>query len=174
MSERPIAGGPASQVAFESCTVESREGKTKVTLRLRNQGETAVFVVSRPRRVTVDDGGATLTLWMTDRGTPAPEHPIRHLTMPRVTAMKAGEERTIEAELPEKMTRLREVREGGELTFDVLDIAATQRVVVKLAVAETPFYFNPKRQDLLGQLQEWGEDAEVTVERVERAKQTKR
>ena len=160
--EQPDLG---SGVTFAGSTFAVAEGKARVAVRLRNSGKVPLFVISHVRRLTLDDGGTTLTLWLTERGAPQPAQPMRHLAAPVVMAFQPGEERTIEAALPEKMTRLLSVGRKGEIDFDVLDLTTTERVALKISVAETPFYFNPTRGNLLGQIQAWGQDVETAAER---------
>jgi len=150
-------------VTCERCTFEIADGLAQVVLRLRNRGEAPVYVVSQMRRLTIEDEGSTVVLWLTERGAPA--RTLRQLSLPEVLEIPAGQEREIEITLPERMTHRRDAPVGERGGLETLDLGKTERAVIRLGVADTPFLAHPERDDLLHQLQEWGEDVEVRAER---------
>jgi len=158
-----MSTGTTSSLTCESATFTVDDGLARVALRLRNDGEAPLYVVSQMRRLALEDGGTTLVLWLTERG--APEGSLRQLSTPVVTALGAGQTEEIAVELPARMTHRSEAPPGERGGLGTLNLATAERAVVHLSVAATPFRVHPAKEDLLHELQHWGEDLEIHAER---------
>lgn len=150
------------------------DGKLQVSVDVTNSGSKSLFVMRSIRRIEFDKNTGVLTLWFSDRGRGVKKSPVRkEYTFPNVVAIDPGKKMTIKAELSEKITRLIPL-EDGKFDFEVIDLSKTKTVVFKMAVNNSPFYFNPKDPNIITQLNKWGVDIERTVKPTKKNVQSKK
>jgi hypothetical protein len=130
-----------------------------VAVHVRNQGDRTLLVSSAIRQIEFDVNAGTLTLWFSDHGrdTGGPASRCRMNTVPRTLSVEAGKEVVIRARVPARIRRLIGVRKD-DIEFEQMDMADVQTVEVHVAVADAPFYFNPKGDSPVAQLKAWGQD----------------
>lgn len=149
-------------VRVKHCRCAHDENKLRVTITLENAGERPAYAISEVRCLEFDPASGMLTLWLSDHQTASKSAtPRRHHTQPRTHTIDAGAERSLELELPHRMTRI-VTGENNSFDFEPLDLSKTRSVMARVAVHHTPFYFQPRKGDLRRQVAEWGKELEIT------------
>lgn len=129
-----------------------------ISITVRNRADRTVHAYGSPRRVLYDNATRKLTLELHDHGH-GPEEEKRieqHLKQPRVVPLEGGTETTFKVKLPTVIHRLRPAAERGTgALFEDLRISEAKEIELEIAHQDTPFYYNPK-VDNLRQLRTWG------------------
>jgi hypothetical protein len=167
MKERPSKRRPgrAGARVEESVFRRAADG-VEVEVTVSNAADRPLFVTVGVRQVQYDPGTKTLTLWFSDHGRdPEARDAARHLnTVPETRTLGAGERLTFAASVPQTLTRL-VPHPDDTFHFETLDLSDLRSVVVHVAVADRPFYFNPKGGNQVLQLKRWGEDLMARAKR---------
>ena len=157
-----------TEAKIENCHL--KKGRLHFVLAIHNRGAHPVFIVPRIRRIGFDsnDPEGILDLYLAPQGAP-PRTPgyRREFSVPRTRAIEPEDTVRIELSVPASLTRfvprperaaMRGKLGGGEPPFDfeANDLSCAQKIRLHLAVADKPFYFNPKL-DPSEQCHAWGE-----------------
>ncbi len=167
-----------TQAQIESCRATD-DGRLHLVVSIHNRGKHPVFFVPRIRRIAFEanDPEGALDLYLAPQGAP-PRGPgyRREFSVPRTRAIEPEDTVRIELSVPQNLTRFvpkperaaASQRTKGEPTeppfdFEACDLTCARKIRIHLAIADKPFYFNPKL-DLSEQCAAWGERQVVTAE----------
>ena len=156
---------PPIRADIERCVVREAEAGLDVEITVRNEESRPVFVTVGVRQIQLDEARGTVDVWFADhaRDVGRPASRCRIDSRPRTRSVEQAAAITFTARLRQTYTKM-VVHEDQSFDFEVVDLRKAHTLVAHIAVAEAPFYFNPRRGSLIAQLVEWGEARTFTTE----------
>lgn len=144
---------------IRSAKAETDENWFVVRIKVENPTDRTLYAYGSVRRLFYDNNTKKLTLYLHDQHLTAEEEKIvsPHLKQPRFAPLEADAKTDIKLTIPPVYNRVRTAAErggSGPLTEE-LRVAEATEVEVEIACQDTPFYYNPKK-DNARQLKEWG------------------
>lgn len=142
---------------INSVSAGLEKDKFVVKIKVNNPENRTLYAYGSPRRVFYDNASGKLTLELHDQNLPDEDHQVElHLKEPRVVPLEGKTESEIKVKLVPLMRRLRPSAERGNgALFEELRVSEAQEIEVEIAHQDTPFYYNPKLNNVK-QLKEWG------------------
>lgn len=141
-----------------------------IEITLRNKSQNTIYVVSDIRRLSYDSASQTLNLVLSEQP-PSPEAERIHIhrTIPKVTAVPAGETKTLSVAVPAVIKRIGSSASLG-MPVETIDVSGFKQIHVTVAYSQTPFERDPSESSLQMQrrLADWGKTVE-TIAAAERS-----
>ena len=129
-----------------------------IRVMVKNSSSRTLYAYGSVRRALYDNATHKLSLQLHDHGyAPEEENVVApHLKQPRIVPLEGNVDTELKITLVPLMRRIRPASERGtgEL-FEELRVSEATVVELEVAHQDTPFYYNPKVNNLR-QLQEWG------------------
>jgi hypothetical protein len=133
------------------------DGQLQVDLMLSNNGDTAIFAISSPRRIEFDQGTGVLHLWLSDEGRKREQMPgvVREISSPPKKSLKPREHMVLNIHVPVDITRL-VPHDDQTFHLEAIDLTKAEYVEIHCNVDDKPFYADKKETDITKQLAHWG------------------
>jgi hypothetical protein len=145
-------------IRLESAIAVVEGDEYVIMVRVTNMVPRTLYAYGSVRRASYDNDTRKLLLQLHDHGyTPEEEEVIAsHMKQPRIVPLEGGTQTELKITLAPMMRRIRPANERGTgPLFEELHISEATVLELEVAHQDTPFYYNPK-QNNLHQLQEWG------------------
>lgn len=155
-----------SPLSIERIDARWKDERLEVAVLVCNRGDRPLFVVSRARRLHLDEGGV-LELDYSDRGVKPDPLVRREWTRPPTVSLEPGEQYALVRTLPAELSCLRPLANAATgappFVLEKCDLRKVRHVRAVVAWALTPFYWNPKGPPIHVQIGEWARETELEV-----------
>jgi hypothetical protein len=144
---------PALQIEPSSSTVEG----DAIILRyaLLNPTQRTMHAYAKVRRIEFDPTSGLLKLSLDDNHI-EPGSPLDlHLKVPPFLPVAGGDSTTLELHVPRQTRRLLKVGPGERPRVLIEDLEDFQRIELRVAFSDTPFYYKPHGESMGTQLRAW-------------------
>jgi len=137
------------EIRIASVSLEDTGQKLLAHVRVHNGTAYSLYVYERPRRILWDEPTKTLTLAMRENECTDTSSTIcLHYTFPQYTEVDGDSDDDLVVELPRTLSKLAAPAPGsGAPSFEKLEIATANRVVVEMAWADDPVEGTDPGQD---------------------------
>jgi hypothetical protein len=151
------------RVQIDRCAARRDESGLEIEVTVRNEESRPIFATVGVRQIQLDPSTGRLDLWFSDHGrdTTADGGRCRMNSVPETRTIESGQSMSFTVRLLPTYTRV-VPHADQSFHFESIDMGQARTVVAHIGVADTPFYYNPRRGAMIEQLVTWGEARTAT------------
>lgn len=146
-----------SKLTITSASSRSTENDYIIEIIISNNDtRTNYSYGGKPRKIWYDSASGILSLYFHDSHIELRSLISQHVKEPVFLELEGRKTTRLEIKLPKIINRIKSASEGsGSVELENWHISQANTLIVEIAYNNTPFYYNPK-EDNLSQLRSWG------------------